>query len=158
MKCADLTIENLFDLIDKVAESGIDSLAIEEGGFKLAIEGRKKETVREVVVSGQPAAAEAAAQPQALPQAEAVRPAAPAVQTGNIVKSPIVGTFYSSAAPDKPAFAKVGDRVKKGDTIFIIESMKLMNEVQSEFDGVVKEILIDNASPVEYGQPVMIIE
>ncbi len=158
MKCADLTIENLFDLIDKVAESGIDSLTIEEGDFKFAIEGRKKETVREVVVAGQPAVAEASAQPQVSPQTASAQPAEPAKQTGNLVKSPIVGTFYSSAAPDKPAFVGVGDRVKKGDTIFIIESMKLMNEVQSEFDGVVKEILIDNASPVEYGQPVMIIE
>jgi acetyl-CoA carboxylase biotin carboxyl carrier protein len=77
---------------------------------------------------------------------------------GNVVKSPIVGTFYASPSPDKPPYVKVGDTVKKGDTIMIIESMKLMNEVTSEFDGVVKEILVKDGTPVEYDQPIMIIE
>jgi acetyl-CoA carboxylase biotin carboxyl carrier protein len=78
--------------------------------------------------------------------------------TGNVVKSPIVGTFYASSAPNKPPYVKVGDTVKKGDTIMIIESMKLMNEVTSEFDGTVKEILVQDGSPVEFDQPIMIIE
>jgi acetyl-CoA carboxylase biotin carboxyl carrier protein len=78
--------------------------------------------------------------------------------TGNVVKSPIVGTFYASPSPDKPPYVKVGDTVKKGDTIMIIESMKLMNEVTSEYDGVVKEILVKDGTPVEYDQPIMIIE
>jgi acetyl-CoA carboxylase biotin carboxyl carrier protein len=78
--------------------------------------------------------------------------------TGNVVKSPIVGTFYASPSPDKPPYVKVGDSVKKGDTIMIIESMKLMNEVTSEFDGTVKEILVQDGSPVEFDQPIMIIE
>ena len=76
---------------------------------------------------------------------------------GNTVKSPIVGTFYASPAPDKPPFVKKGDKVKKGDVIMIIESMKLMNEVQSDFDGEVLEILVENGQAVEYDQPVMII-
>lgn len=78
--------------------------------------------------------------------------------SGNIVKSPIVGTFYAAPSPDKPAFVKVGDKVKKGDVIMIIESMKLMNEIQSDFDGVVDKILVSDGQAVEYDQPVMIIK
>ncbi|MDE5935790.1 MAG: acetyl-CoA carboxylase biotin carboxyl carrier protein [Ruminococcus sp.] len=78
--------------------------------------------------------------------------------SGNVVKSPIVGTFYQAPSPDKPPFVKVGDKVKKGDTIMIIESMKLMNEVQSEFDGIVEKILVNDGQAVEFDQPIMIIK
>ncbi|MCH5194521.1 MAG: acetyl-CoA carboxylase biotin carboxyl carrier protein [Oscillospiraceae bacterium] len=81
-----------------------------------------------------------------------------AVPDGNVVKAPIVGTFYAASAPDKPPFVKVGQQVKKGDVLMIIESMKLMNEVQSDFDGTVTEILVKNGDPVEYDQPIMIIK
>ena len=77
---------------------------------------------------------------------------------GNVVKSPIVGTFYAAPSPDKAPFVKVGDTVKKGDVIMIIESMKLMNEVQSEYDGVVESILVSDGQAVEYDQPVMVIK
>ncbi len=77
---------------------------------------------------------------------------------GNIVKSPIVGTFYSASSPDAEPFVKVGSKVKKGDVIMIIESMKLMNEVQSDFDGVVEKILVENGQAVEFDQPIMIIK
>ncbi|MEG2596997.1 MAG: biotin/lipoyl-containing protein, partial [Oscillospiraceae bacterium] len=78
--------------------------------------------------------------------------------SGHVVKSPLVGTFYAGAALDKPPFTAVGKRVSKGDTLFIIESMKLMNEVQSEFDGVVSKIMIESGQGVEFGQPILIIE
>ena len=78
--------------------------------------------------------------------------------SGNVVKSPIVGTFYITPSPGKPPFVKVGDKVNKGDVIYIIESMKLMNEVKSEFSGVVKEILVESGESVEYGQPIMTID
>ena len=81
-----------------------------------------------------------------------------AVPDGNVVKAPIVGTFYAASAPDKPPFVKVGQQVKKGDVLMIIESMKLMNEVQSDFDGTVTEVLVKNGDPVEYDQPIMIIK
>jgi len=81
-----------------------------------------------------------------------------AAVSGNVVKSPIVGTFYAAPSPDKPAFVKVGDEVKKGDVIMIIESMKLMNEIQSDFDGVVEQILVSDGQAVEYDQPIMIIK
>lgn len=81
-----------------------------------------------------------------------------AVPSGNVVKAPLVGTFYAASAPDKPPFVTVGKRVKKGDVLMIIESMKLMNEVQSDFDGVVEEILVSNGQAVEFDQPIMIIK
>ena len=77
---------------------------------------------------------------------------------GNVVKAPIVGTFYAAPDPSKPPFAEVGKHVKKGDVLMIIESMKLMNEITSEYDGVVKQILVKNGEAVDYDQPVMIIE
>ena len=77
--------------------------------------------------------------------------------SGNIVKSPIVGTFYSSPSPDKPPFVKVGQKVNVGDVLMIIESMKLMNEIQSEFEGTVTEVLVENGSAVEYDQPIIVI-
>ena len=95
-----------------------------------------------------PAAAAAPA-----PREEAEKPEI----TGNTVKSPLVGTFYNAPSPDAEPFVKVGDTVKKGQVIGIVEAMKLMNEVESEFDGVVEQILIENASMVEYGQPLFVI-
>ncbi len=80
------------------------------------------------------------------------------VMKGKVVTAPIVGTFYSKPSPEKPDFVKVGDRVKKGDVLFIIESMKLMNEIKSEFDGVVSKILVESGDGVEYNQPIMILE
>ncbi len=85
-------------------------------------------------------------------------PEVPHASDGNLVKSPIVGTFYASPAPDKPPFVTVGARVKKGDVIMIIESMKLMNEIQSPYDGVVSDILVKDGEAVEYDQPVMVIK
>ena len=99
----------------------------------------------------------------AAPSAIAAPDAAPASETapaesGNVCKSPIVGTFYAASAPDKEPFVSVGSEVHKGDVIYIIESMKVMSEVTSEFDGKVKEICVNNGDAVEYGQPIMIIE
>ncbi len=85
------------------------------------------------------------------------KPAAKAVPSGNVVKAPIVGTFYAASAPDKPPFVTVGQQVRKGDVLMIIESMKLMNEIQSDYDGTVAEIFVQNGDSVEYDQPIMII-
>jgi acetyl-CoA carboxylase biotin carboxyl carrier protein len=84
--------------------------------------------------------------------------AVPSVPTGHAVKAPIVGTFYRSSSPDAPVFVEVGTRVEAGQVLCIIEAMKLMNEIESDKSGVVKEILVQNAQPVEYGQPLFIIE
>ena len=98
------------------------------------------------------------AAPAVAPAAEAAAPAEKKEEiSGNVVKSPIVGTFYASASPDKPPYVTVGKQVSEGDVLFIIESMKLMNEVTSEFTGTVEKILVQNGQAVEYGQPIMVI-
>lgn len=159
-----LNVEHIQSLMDRVAENKLTRLEIETDGIKLVIEGPKTEMapppppsvlpmpIPEMVMPAIPAVP---GTPSA-PAAEAAP--APEQLQGQVVKSPIVGTFYHSAAPEKPPFVSVGSKVKKGDTLCIIESMKLMNEVPSEFEGTVKEILIDNGQPVEFGQPIMIIE
>jgi acetyl-CoA carboxylase biotin carboxyl carrier protein len=139
LKDTDFSIAEIKELIKAFRESGLTVMKVRHGGFSLELE--KAETPAPV----------AAAAPQA--QAEAPAPAV----SGNIVKSPIVGTFYAAPAPDKPPFVTVGSQVKKGDVLFIIESMKLMNEVTSDYDGTVREIFAQNGGVVEYGQAVMAI-
>jgi len=100
----------------------------------------------------------AAPAPVAAPAAPAAEvPAAPAPAEENIVTSPMVGTFYRAASPDAEPFVSEGKKVQKGDVLCIIEAMKLMNEIEAEYDGVVEKILVENASPVEYGQPMFVI-
>lgn len=146
------------ELMDKLSATGLASVTIKDGDFAVVIEAKK---TPDVILPPQGAAVQAAA-----PMAQSVgasvevnvQPAPSAAPEGNVVKSPIVGTFYASAAPDKPPFVQIGSKVKKGDTLFVIESMKLMNEIQSDFTGEVTEILVDNAQGVEYNQPVMVIK
>jgi len=96
-----------------------------------------------------------AAAPAAVQETASVE--APAAAEEHVVKSPMVGTFYQSASPEAEPFAKKGAKINKGDTLCIIEAMKLMNEIEAEYSGVVEEILVDNASPIEFGQPLFII-
>lgn len=138
------SIEEIKELIDRVSQSGIALVELEDQDFKLKIKGR--ETPSLAAVPAVPAAI------AAVPAPAAAVPPAPA---GDAVTAPIVGTFYAASAPDKPPLAPVGKQVKKGDVLFIIESMKLMNEVLAERDGQVTEVLVENGSPVEFGQPVL---
>ncbi len=149
-----LTLDEINGLADKVNNGSLSKIKIKKDDSEIVIE---KET--KAVMSAMPpvmnmvsqAASAAATEPS-----EAVSEVS--VTSGNVVKAPIVGTFYAAPSPDKDPFVKVGQQVKKGDVIMIIESMKLMNEVQSEFDGTVKEILVENGNPVEFDQAIMIIE
>ena len=149
-----MDLRKLKKLIDLVQESGIAELEITEGEEKVKI-------VKGGVVSLAPSAAPAAAPPPAsAPEAKAA--AAPAAepaagQEGHVVKAPMVGTFYRSPSPDAKPFVEVGQSVKEGDTICIIEAMKLMNEIEADASGVVKAILVENGQPVEYGQPLFIL-
>lgn len=147
------TIEKLADIISK---KELSELTIADGDKTITIKGKKcppPAPAMPVPFMGMPAqAAPVPAETPAAPESEA------AAVSGNVVKSPIVGTFYAAPSPDKPAFVKVGDEVKKGDVIMIIESMKLMNEIQSDFDGVVEQILVSDGQAVEYDQPIMIIK
>lgn len=147
-----VNIEFIQKLADIVKEKDLGEITIADGEEVVTIKGKKCPPPPLMgAPAGMPAAPAAAQTVQTAPAAQA----APAV-SGNVVKSPIVGTFYAASAPDKPPFVTVGQQVKKGDVIMIIESMKLMNEVQSEFDGTVAEILVKNGEAVEFDQPIMI--
>jgi len=129
------------------------SIEISEGEESLRISRRSNNPVAAPVYAPAPVAAAPA--PAAAPvEAEAAAPATPA---GHSLNSPMVGTFYASSSPDAVAFVCVGQKVKKGDTLCIIEAMKMMNEIESEYDGVVEDILAENATSVEYGQPIFVI-
>jgi len=152
-----MDLRKLKKLIDLVQESGIGELEITEGEEKVKIvRGGQR---AEVVPSGAPASAAApgAAAPAAAAQAAPTPESSPAPE-GHVVKSPMVGTFYRSPAPDAEPFVEIGDTVKAGQTICIIEAMKLMNEIEADQDGVIKAILVENGQPVEYGEPLIVFE
>lgn len=147
------TVEKLAQL---VKDNGLSELALSDGDKSITIKGKvcpppPHHGMRPVPPEGQPFSFAT----QNTSPAPSEAPDAPA---GKVVKAPLVGTYYSSPAPGKAPFVSAGDRVKKGDTLMIIESMKLMNEINSEYDGIVKEILVNDGDIVEYDQPVMIIE
>ncbi len=136
-------------LINRVEKSKITKLKVSCDDFEIVIESNPfKNSINSVKNSS--------VSDNVVDQSDVVEPEK--VLSGNVIKSPIVGTFYSTPSPGKPPFVKVGDKVNKGDVIYIIESMKLMNEVKSEFTGVVKEILVESGESVEYGQPIMVID
>ena len=152
------SIDEIKELAKTVSEYKLGKIKIKTEDEEIVIEGHhcrpKHPPVPPMMPPMAPAAPAAvpAAPAEAAPSAPA---AAPAEKSGNIVKAPIVGTFYAAASPEDAPFVKVGDTVKKGDVLMIIESMKLMNEVTSDFDGVVEEILVSNGDAVEYDQPLM---
>ncbi|MGN0687275.1 MAG: acetyl-CoA carboxylase biotin carboxyl carrier protein [Oscillospiraceae bacterium] len=145
------TIECVRALAKIVKENDLGKIKISTDELDIVIEGKKCQPVQMA------AAMPAAAQPAAPAPVQAAEPAAQAV-SGNIVTSPIIGTFYAAPSPEKPPFVKVGDTVNAGDVVCIIESMKLMNEINSEFSGRVAEIYVNNGDAVEYGQKIMRIE
>ncbi|MGA0023387.1 MAG: acetyl-CoA carboxylase biotin carboxyl carrier protein [Burkholderiales bacterium] len=154
-----MDLRKLKTLIDLVQQSGIAELEITEGEEKVRISrfGMPGAT-------GVPApAAGPVAQTVVLPGAEPAEPAdpagvPPAEAAGHAVKSPMVGTFYRSSTPGAKPFVEVGQAVKSGDTVCIIEAMKLLNEIEADRDGVIKAILVENGQPVEYGQPLFVID
>ena len=153
-----MDLRKLKKLIDLVEESGIAEIEVTEGEEKVRITRSVAAPAMQTVYA--PAApvqtAVAAPAPSAAPAAPAPAPAAR--DLSNAQKSPMVGTFYRAASPSTPVFVEVGQTVKAGDTLCIIEAMKLMNEIEAEKSGVVKEILVENGQPVEFGEPLFIIE
>jgi len=148
-----MDLRKLKKLIDLVQESGIAELEITEGEEKVKIVKGGAVSVAAAPIMAMPALAPAAPALAAAPAAEAPD----AGQEGHVVKAPMVGTFYRSPSPDAKVFVEVGQAVKEGDTICIIEAMKLMNEIEADASGVVKAILVENGQPVEYGQPLFIL-
>ena len=155
-----MDLRKLKKLIDLVQESGIAELEITEGEEKVKIVKGGVVTVSPGVAAAAPAAVPAAAPSPAAASAAvpgAVAPDAVAAVEGHVVKAPMVGTFYRSPSPDAKPFVEVGQAVKEGDVICIIEAMKLMNEIDADAAGTVKAILVENGQPVEYGQPLFIL-
>lgn len=152
-----MNFKEIVELIDKVADRGIASLEIEQAGLKLRIEGKSagpqvlhsygESTAAPMQMAAAPAPAAAAHAPAAAPL-----PEVDAEAGLHIITSPIVGTFYRSPNPESDAFANVGDSVTKGKVLCIIEAMKLMNEIESDADGVVVKIYPQNGQPIEYGE------
>ena len=149
-------------LLDLISESEVNEVSIEEGDFKISVKKTAEGTATQSVQYQMPS------QPQQAPAA----PQAPASESpekgaeeskedqpeGEVVKSPIVGTFYEAPSPDSDPFVKVGDHVSEGDTLCIVEAMKIMNEIEAEFSGTVQKIVVSNGSPVEFDQPLFIIK
>jgi acetyl-CoA carboxylase biotin carboxyl carrier protein len=150
-----MDLRKLKKLIDLVQESGIAELEITEGEEKVKIVKGGEATVTPLAPAPNPPTT-----PAALPAVTAAA-AAPATaeptQDGHVLKAPMVGTFYRSASPEAKAFVEVGQSVKAGETVCIIEAMKLMNEIEADATGVIKAIMVENGQPVEYGQPLFII-
>ncbi len=150
-----MDLRKLKTLIDLVQQSGIAELEITEGEEKVRIS--------RFGVPGAPMMPQQVTVPiVGMPMTEVAEPAAeataPAEAEGHTVKSPMVGTFYRSSAPGAKAFVEIGQTVKTGETICIIEAMKLLNEIEADHDGVIKAILVENGQPVEYGQPLFVID
>jgi acetyl-CoA carboxylase biotin carboxyl carrier protein len=157
-----MDIKQIQDLIRFVSKSGVNEVSIEQNDFKITIKTNQAPTyVTATVPSAPPAYAPApAAVPGAPVHINAPADVAPAADTSNYitVKSPMIGTFYRSAGPEKPIFVNVGDEIKEGSVLCIIEAMKLFNEIESEVSGRIVKVLVDNASPVEYDQPLFLVE
>ena len=154
-----MDLRKLKTLIDLVSESGISELEVNEGEDRVRIVNAGSPAPAGQVVYANPAPAQTM---QVAPAASAPAPAAvaieaPAVETGFVAKSPMVGTFYRAPNPESPNFVNIGDTVKVGQTLCIIEAMKLLNEIESEHAGVIKEILCENGQGVEFDQPLFVI-
>lgn len=161
-----MNLNEIQDLIKFVSKSGVAEVEIERKDFKIVIKTNngKPAPVQQVIQTTVPAVQPMvqAAAPAVTPAAESKAPAAPAAGADDskyiTIKSPMIGTFYRAAGPDKPVFVNVGDTIKKGSVICIIEAMKLFNEIEAEVSGKIVKVLVDDASPVEYDQPLFLVD
>ena len=153
-----MDLRKLKTLIDLVAESDISELEVTEGESKVRIVKSGAPVAQGQVVMMQPQAAQPMpAVANAAPAPQAAVEVAPPEPTGHVVKSPMVGTFYRSSAPGSAPFVEVGSVVKEGDTLCIIEAMKLLNEIDADASGMIRQVLVENGQAVEFGQPLFII-
>jgi len=155
-----MDIKQIQELIRFVSKSGVNEVSLEQKDFKITIKTNQAPTiVNATIPAAQPAALPAAAAPApAAPTAPAPVPAADDTSNYLTIKSPMIGTFYLTPNPEKPAFVNVGDEIQAGSVVCIIEAMKLFNEIESEVSGRIVKILVQNASPVEYDQPLFLVE
>lgn len=155
-----MNIKEIQDLIKFVAKSGVNEVEIEQKDFKLTIKTESANEAGKQIYVQAPAAAPVAVAAAPVAQAAAPATAAPVVETSNLitVKSPMIGTFYRAAGPDKEPFISVGQSISVGDTVCVIEAMKLFNEIEAEISGKIVKVLVDDSSPVEYDQPLFLVE
>jgi acetyl-CoA carboxylase biotin carboxyl carrier protein len=151
-----MDLRKLKTLIDLVAESDIAELEVTEGESKVRIV-KSSALPHNQVMMMHPQSVQHSYQAPAAGPISVAEPPAPVIPLGNIVKSPMVGTFYRSATPGGSAFVELGSTIKEGDTLCIIEAMKLLNEIDADISGVVTQILVENGQPVEFGQPLFVI-
>ena len=150
-----MDLRKIKKLIDLLEESNLAELEIKEGEEVVRLSRIPRNTA---VAAPAPAAAPVAIAPAAVvPVAVAAEPAAAALPAGHVVKAPMVGTFYASATPGTPAFVKVGQQVKAGETLGIIEAMKMFNQIEADVAGTVQAILVENGQPVEFDEPMFVI-
>jgi acetyl-CoA carboxylase biotin carboxyl carrier protein len=153
-----MNIKEIQDLIKFVAKSGVNEVEIEQKDFKITIRSQENpKEEKQIIVQAAAPAAPIAAAPPAAPAAPAPAPEADDLKYVT-VKSPMIGTFYRSPGPDKDMFVNVGDTIGIGDTVCIIEAMKLFNEIEAELSGKIVKILVDDATPVKYDQPLFLVD
>ena len=152
-----MDIKQIQDLIRFVSKSGVNEVSIEQKDFKITIKTNEA-VVHTAAPAPQHITVAAPVAPAAIPAAAVQEPAVVAASNYITIKSPMIGTFYRSATPEKPLYVNVGDEIKTGTVVCIIEAMKLFNEIESEVSGRIVKILVDNASPVEYDQPLFLVE
>lgn len=158
-----MEFKQIQELLKAVNKSTISELTIEEeSGFKITIKQATTEAIAMPVAQYAPIAAPMMAAPAPAAAPVTAAPAAPAAAAPSanekVIKSPMIGTFYRSSGPDKPPFISVGDDIKTGDVVCIVEAMKLFNEIESEVSGKIVKVLVDDGTPVEYDQPLFIVE
>ncbi|MDR0802660.1 acetyl-CoA carboxylase biotin carboxyl carrier protein [Fluviicola sp.] len=164
-----MNLNEIQDLIKFVAKSGVTEVEIEQKDFKITIKSESKKSESPIIVQATapmvpqvtaPIAAPVAAQAVAPAITETATPVSAASDDSKYitVKSPMIGTFYRSPGPDKDSFVSVGQSISKGDTVCIIEAMKLFNEIESEISGKIVKVLVDDATPVEYDQPLFLVD
>ncbi len=155
-----MELEKIIELIHTVSESNLTQFTMEEGNLKISMKTDKQTKVIAApqAVAAVPAAVVTETVQTSVPAQENTQQVQEETLDGNVVKSPLVGTFYNAPSPDAEPYVKVGDTVKKGQVLAIVEAMKLMNEIESEFDGTVEKILVSNEEVVEYGQPLFVIK
>ena len=158
-----MELSNILELIHAVSDSNLTQFNLQDGNLNISMSAEK--TIVQQATANTDAALSVQYQPVMQPTAQSAvqnqitgQASGTETFTGNVVKSPLVGTYYAASSPDSDPFVKVGDKVNKGQVLGIVEAMKLMNEIESEFDGTVKEILVENEQMVEFGQPMFVIE
>jgi len=153
-----MNLKEIQEIVKLMKENEITEFEMERDGLKIALKKSGAVQIYPNTINPEAASVQTPPQNQNIPKAEPSSSQAEALKKGNIITSPMVGTFYRAPSPEAPPFIEKGQNVKKGDIVCIIEAMKVMNEIESEFSGKISEIFIENGEPVEFGQPIFRIE